>query len=195
MAWSLAADYVLHCPCNLVCPCTFDAQPTAPGGECRVTMVCRVERGSFDGLDLSGVRFALVFAFRSNPLSGEWKGGIVVDEAATEEQARALEHILTGEAGGPFADFAPLVGEFLGVQRAAISFEDGESPRARVGDRVEIGFEAFRGEDGAVTTVRNALLAWGPEFAIGRGSGSGGLFGLDYEPVYGEAGRFEVSGG
>ena len=45
-----------------------------------------------------------------------------VDDKATAAQQAALLHAWTGQAGGPLADMARLIGEVAGVERAPMTF-------------------------------------------------------------------------
>ena len=190
MSWEMSGKYVASCSCALICPCPVDSPPTGPDGECRGSAVFHIASGKSDDTDLSGVDFAFANLFPSNLTAGNWKVGVVVDEGATDEQANALERILHGDAGGPFADFAALYGEWLGVERARITFNDGEAPTASVGERASLTFESLPGPGGGVTTVKNAMYGFAPEYLIGKGSGHSDLFGLDFDGVYGETADF-----
>lgn len=192
MAYRLAGTYVGHCDCKQVCPCAVDGPPTGRDDQCRGLLVHEVRDGNLDDTDLSGVLVAMAYLAPSNISAGNLKLGIVVDNQASGEQAEALGRIFKGDAGGMFGEFAPLFGEWLGVERADISFSDGEEPSARIGD-VEVNFTAFRGADGGVTTVSNAMFGFAPTFTIGRSSGTSGLFGESFEASYGEAAEFEYS--
>ena len=86
--------------------------------------------------------------------------------------------VVTGQEGGFFAEFVPLVGEVLPFTRAPITVTLGAAPFAVVGDSSRVGFEPITGRDGAPITVHNARNAFGPEFRTGRGVGqSEGPFG------------------
>ena len=193
MAYRIAGTYVLHCSCHLVCPCSIDGPPTSPDGQCDSFGVFHVERGNANGTDLSGVDFALGFHLPSNLTAGNWTVGITVDEGASDEQAQAIEGIVSGQEGGPFAEFVPLIGEVQALRRANITFSDGDAPSASVEGQADIQFEPFRGADGAPTTMSNAMLAFAPTYTIGKGSGSGQSPRGSYEPVYGESGAFEYA--
>src|SRR5215212_9577523 len=121
MAWKISGTYVANCSCNLVCPCPVDGPPTSADGQ-------------FDDTDLSGVTVGMVNLFPSNLTAGGWKLGVVVDEGASDEQAQALERIFKGDEGGPFEQFAALTDEWIGMERAAVSFSDGDSPSGSIGD-------------------------------------------------------------
>jgi hypothetical protein len=74
----------------------------------------------------------------SNLTAGNWKVGVVVDDAASDEQTQTLERILSGQEGGTFGELAQLMTEFLGTERGAVSFSDGETPSGVEGDKTEI---------------------------------------------------------
>ncbi|HYY23384.1 MAG TPA: DUF1326 domain-containing protein [Thermoleophilaceae bacterium] len=192
MAWRMSGTYVASCNCQLLCPCPTDGPPTAPDGHCRGIGVFQIREGSLDDTDLSGTAFALVNLFPSNISSGNWKLGVVVDEGASDEQAGALGRILHGEEGGLFAEFAPLVEEWLGVERAAVSLSDGDAPSAQAGE-ASLRFEPLEGPGGGHTTVKNAIFGFAPEYRVGHAPGHSNWFGLDFDGVYGESADFEFA--
>ena len=187
MSWEISGKYVANCDCQLICPCAVDGPPTGQNGECRGAAVFHIASGRLDDTDLSGVDFAFCNFFPSNLTAGNWKVGIVVGDSASDSQAQALERILHGDEGGPFADFAAFYGEWLGVERGNISFSDGDTPTASVDGHINLAIEPLPGPDGGATTVKNAMFGFAPEFLIGRGQGGSDLFGLDYRSVYAES--------
>ena len=86
----------------------------------------------------------------------------------------------------------PLIGEWLGAERAAVSFSDGDEPSAKIG-AMDVTFEAYRGADGSPTTVSDAAFGFAPVFTLGKSAGSSGLFGESFEANYGEAAEFEYA--
>jgi hypothetical protein len=73
---------------------------------------------------------------------GNWRLGMFVDERATDEQLEKLTAVFGGQKGGPMAALAPLVGEMVGVERAAIEVvEDGLRHAVRIGDAVDFEIE------------------------------------------------------
>ena len=195
MTYRMSGSYVATCSCAMVCGCPVDSRPNDPQGrgECRGVAVFHIADGHLDETDLSSTDFAFYNFFPSNLTSGNWKVGVVVDQGASDEKAQAIERILSGQEGGAFGDLAQFVGEFLGVNRASITYHDGETPSASVEGMSELGFEPVRGVDGTPTTVRNAMFGFAPEFRIGRGSGHSSAFGLGFEPIYGESADFEFA--
>ena len=118
--------------------------------------------------------------------------GIVLDSSISDAQAQAVERIMSGQEGGPFADFAPLISKFDGVSRGSVSFSEGENPSASVSGVGDLGFEPVMGPAGA-TTVKGAPFAFAPEYRIGRSSGTAEILGKSVEFKYAESAAFEYS--
>jgi hypothetical protein len=191
MAWRIAGTYVAHCNCRQVCGCAWDQQVSAEDGTCRGLAVFHVDEGELDDTDLAGVDFALFFRIPER-FSAGFDMGVIVDDGASDEQADALGRIVEGTEGGPMEDFASIRKDWLGVERASVTFSDGEEPSAKVGDS-EVRFEAFRGQDGKPATAHNAPFGLAPVFTLGQSSGHSGAFGNEFDAIYGEAAEYEYS--
>jgi hypothetical protein len=189
----MAGTYVAHCDCQQLCPCAVDGPPTGRDGQCHGLLVFGIRDGNLDGTDLSGVNVVMGYLAPSNISAGNLSLGLVVDQGASDEQVDALERIFSGKEGGMFGEFAPLIGNWLGVEREAVTVSDGEEPSARIGD-VAVTFEAFRGPDGKPTTASNAAFGFAPVFTLGKSSGSSGVLGESFEASYGETAEFEYTG-
>jgi len=194
MSWKISGTYVANCSCQLLCPCPVDGTPTGPNGTCHGTAVFHIETGTSDGVDLSGVNVGMYNEFPTNLTSGNWKIGLVIDEKASGEQAKAAEAIFSGQVGGPFAEFLPLIADFLGVERAPVGFKAGKKPSATIGKWTTAAVDPITAPDGSLTTIKGAPFAFAPEYTVGRGSGSTkGAFGLTFDHVYGETAEFEYA--
>ncbi|GAB2765896.1 DUF1326 domain-containing protein [Streptomyces bullii] len=195
MSWTISGTYVAGCSCAVLCSCPYDGQPRdAKGGtECLGTAVFHVADGNLDEVDLSGVDFAFYNHFPSNLTSGNWKVGLVVDSAASDEQANALERILSGREGGAFGQLSQFYGEYLGMERAKVSLTDGERPGLTVEGRTELSYAPLTGPDGSSTKIKNAMFGFAPEFEVGTASGRSDAFGLSYEASYGETADYVFS--
>jgi hypothetical protein len=53
---------------------------------------------------------------------GNWRLGVLMDSAASDEQAAKMGAVFGGELGGPMAAVVPLVSESMGVERVAMEF-------------------------------------------------------------------------
>ncbi len=194
MSWRISGTYVASCSCNLICPCPTDGPPTSPDGQCRGVAVFHIADGDLDGTDLSGINLGLVNLFPSNLTSGNWKLGIVVDATASDEQAAALEQIVSGKQGGAFAEFAALTDEWLGMERAPVTFSNGDRPSGSIGDS-SWAFEPLEGPEGSgtQTTVKNAAFGFAPEFRVGRAPGHLSALGIEFDAIYGETADYEFA--
>jgi hypothetical protein len=124
MAWNLAGSYSETCSCELMCPCNLSFDHGATYDFCRVTLAFSLHEGSVDGTDIAGRKVVLIADTPKVMTDGNWRVGVFVDEDASEEQFDKLVQVFGGQLGGPMAGLAPLIGEMLGVQRAAIDIED-----------------------------------------------------------------------
>jgi hypothetical protein len=193
MAYTIKGTYGAVCDCRLVCPCPVDGTPTGEGDTCHGVAVFQIREGNLDDTDLANVTFALLNYFPSNISSGNWKVSIAVDEGASDEQAQAIERILSGQEGGPFGEFVPLIGEYAGMQRGPVRLSNGDSPAGAVQGVGDFGIELMRGPDGSPTTVRSAMFGFAPEYKLGKASGRIEVFGTSYDPKYAETADFQFS--
>lgn len=142
MAWNLRGSYVETCSCELMCPCNLSFDHGATYDFCRVTLVFDIREGDVEGIDIGGLKVAAIADTPKVMTDGDWRLGVFVDERATDEQFDKLVQVFGGQLGGPMGALAPLVGEMLGVERAAIEVDDdGLRHRVRVGDGIEFEIE------------------------------------------------------
>jgi len=145
MAWHFEGTYFESCSCDAVCPCTWSGL-TAPAtfDRCLALLAYHIADGEIDGVDVSGLTFALFLDTPPVMSEGGWRVGVFLDAAASDEQAGKLGEVLSGQAGGPPAMLAPLIGEMLGVERVPIEYSDeGRTHRIRIGDASELVVEDF----------------------------------------------------
>jgi hypothetical protein len=154
MAWTLEGTYFENCNCDWVCPCsvTSFALP-ATGDRCRVILNYHVQRGEVDGIDVSGRNVSIVADSPKRMLDGGWRVGLIIDDKASKEQADKLTGVFAGQAGGPMANLAPLIGELLGIERLPIEYSDkGKRHSIRIGDAVAIEVEDYSAQEGGEVT-------------------------------------------
>jgi hypothetical protein len=140
MGWRLQGTYFENCNCDVLCPCgaSLFALP-ADNERCHVTLVFHVDDGEIDGLDVSGLGYALVADTPGMMAEGNWRVGLIMDAAASAEQAEALAAVASGARGGAPAGFAPLVGENLGMETAPFEYtNDGKRHAVLIGDLADI---------------------------------------------------------
>src|SRR5213595_1286348 len=124
MSWNLRGSYFESCSCDVVCPCTASMSFGATNDRCKVVLVFNVKDGEVDGVDVGGVTVAAVADTPKVMSDGNWRLGVVIDAAASDEQAEKLGGVFSGALGGPMEAMGPLVGESLGVERAPIEVRE-----------------------------------------------------------------------
>jgi hypothetical protein len=151
-----------------------------------VTLVFNVKRGDVDGTDVSGLIVAAVADTPKVMSEGNWRVGVFIDAAASDEQAGKLGAVFSGALGGPMAGLGPLISENLGVQRAAIEVrEDGLLHSIRIGDEVDFEIEdvvSFGNAGGAPVRLAGIFHPAGPDLTVARATRSDiDAFGISYE--------------
>ena len=123
-SWNVKGQYYETCSCDFVCPCVPAQMAVKPTKEsCTFAMAFQIERGSYGAVSLDGLGF-IVLGFTPEAMGqGNWSVGLVTDERASAEQREAITAIASGAAGGPMAAMSGLIGRFLGVESAPITFE------------------------------------------------------------------------
>ena len=186
MAWSLKGSYTETCSCDLICPCNASFDHGATYDYCRVTLVFDIREGEIEGTDIGGLKIAAIADTPKVMTDGNWRLGVFVDENASEEQADKLVKVFTGQLGGPMAGLAPLVGEMLGVERAAIQVEDdGVRHSVRIGDVIDFEIEdivPFGVETGEPVRFQGMFHPAGSDLTIAESKRSRiNAFGIEYE--------------
>jgi hypothetical protein len=145
MAWHLSGTFFENCNCAMVCPCTTSALTMPPDNDrCRLVLVFHIDSGEVEGVDVSYLTVGLLADIPGVAAEGDWRVGLFMDAAASQEQADKLAAVFSGGLGGPLQSFAPLVGEMLGVEVVPIDYvDDGRRHRVKMGDAVEIEIEDF----------------------------------------------------
>jgi hypothetical protein len=156
MSWSIRGSYAETCSCELMCPCNLSFDHGATYDYCRATLAFDIREGEVEGTDVRDRRVVAIIDTPKVMTDGNWRLGMFVDERADEDQFDKLVKVFGGQLGGPMGALAPLVGEVVGVERAAIEVrDDGLVHSVRVGDVIDFEIEdivPFGKEDG--TPVR-----------------------------------------
>lgn len=186
MAWKLEGSYFESCSCDVVCPCTASLSLGATLDRCRVVLVFHVERGQVDGVDVGGLTVAAVADTPKVMTEGNWRLGVFIDAAASDEQADKLGAVFSGALGGPMGALGPLVGESLGVQRAPIEVrEEGLRHSVRIGDAVDLEIEdvvPFGVQSGEPAKLTGIFHPAGSELTVARATRSEiDAFGIQYQ--------------
>ena len=135
MSWNLDGSYFESCSCEVVCPCTASLSFGATYDRCKVALVFNIKSGEVEGIDVSGLTVARSRIRPKVMSEGNWRLGVFIDEAASDEQAEKLGAVFSGALGGPMEALGPLVGENLGVERPHRVPGEGLSIRSRSATR------------------------------------------------------------
>jgi hypothetical protein len=186
MAWKLEGSYFESCSCDVMCPCTASLSLGATKDRCRVVLVFNIKSGQVDGTDVSGLVVAAVADTPKVMSDGNWRLGVVIDQAASEEQAEKLAAVFSGALGGPMELLGPLVGENLGMERMPIEVqEEGLKHSVRIGNVVDLEIEdvvPFGVETGEPARLTGVFHPAGPELTVAHATRSQiNAFGIQYE--------------
>jgi hypothetical protein len=108
----------------------------------------RIDEGHYMGEDLSGLNVGLVLEIPGLMARGNWKAAAYIDERASEAAYDGLLKIFSGQAKGTTGLFKVLVSEFLGAERAPVSYEnEGKKRRLIVGKAIKGEVEPVRGSN------------------------------------------------
>jgi hypothetical protein len=142
VSWNIEGRYFENCSCNVVCPCTASLALGADYDECLAALVFHIDSGAVEGVDVSGLNVIAVIQSGKYMHEGNWRLGVLMDEAASDEQAEKLGGVFSGELGGPMEAAAPLVAEQLGVARVPMEFssENGHH-RVKIGDTGQLAVD------------------------------------------------------
>ena len=186
MSWSLKGSYAETCSCELMCPCNLSFDHGATYDYCRVTLVFDIREGQVEGTDIGGLRVAAIADTPKVMTDGNWRLGMFIDERATDEQAEKLGQVFSGQLGGPMGALAPLVGEMLGVERAAIEIaDDGHRHSVRVGEVIDFEIEdvvPYGKEDGEPVRLDGMFHPVASNLTMAEAKRSRiNAFGIEYE--------------
>ena len=185
MAWKVEGQYFENCSCDVTCPCTVSLDLGADRDKCNAFLVFQVDSGDVDGVDVSGLTVAAMIETPKVMSEGNWRIGVLIDEAASDEQAEKLGAVFSGQLGGPMEALGPLVSEQLGVERVPLRVtHDGGNHRVEVGDDGVVAVQevvSFGKEDGEPARLAGIFHPAGTDLTIARSTESHvSAFGIDF---------------
>ena len=122
--WTMEGKYVEYCSCDHGCPCVSMAPPTQ--GHCEGVVAFHIDRGSCDGVDLSGLTIAATFFFPRAIHHGGGHMQPILPSTSTDEQRDAIFYIMSGEnqpVGTMFQIFSVIVEHIHEPQFTDITFD------------------------------------------------------------------------
>jgi hypothetical protein len=147
-AWWAKGLIFENCACTLVCPGHMHFSQLCTHDRCKGYWALRFDDGAFRGIPLSGLRALIVFDTPQRMIDGNWTQRLIVDPVADADQRIALETILLGRAGGPWAKLHAFVANELPTEYLAIEIADeGATKRLSIADRIKAVVTQIRGRD------------------------------------------------
>jgi hypothetical protein len=186
MSWNLTGSYAETCSCELMCPCNLSMDHGATYDFCRATLAFNVREGQVEGTEVAGRKVVLIADTPKVMTEGNWRLGVYVDDGASDEQFDKLVKVFGGQLGGPMGALGPLVGEVVGVERAAIEVTDeGLLHSVRVGDTIDFEIEdvvPFGTDDGQPVRFQGMFHPVASDLTMAEARRSRiNAFGISYE--------------
>ncbi|WP_397543770.1 DUF1326 domain-containing protein [Roseovarius salis] len=188
--WHIEGQYMETCNCDFLCPCitsNLTAMPTE--GNCKAAIAMRIDNGEKDGISLDGISFIVLLHAPGAMADGGIKVGLIVDQAADDEQTAAIGDIATGAAGGPMEALGPLVGEMAGIEKRPITFvSDGSRFTVTAGELVDQEIEAVTSAvpGGGPVTISNVPHPVNSDLALAHATKSRfNAFGIEWDDASG----------
>ena len=172
--WSIKGELILNCNCTVFCPCVVSLGKHPPTeGYCQAWVGIRIDEGAFGDEDLSGLNVGLIMDIPGNMGRGNWKAAAYIDDRANDAAYDALVAIFSGAARGTTGLFKMLVSEFLGAERAPVTFEtEGEARRLMVGKKIQGEIVPVKNAQGKETTITNTDYWMGADITVGMATKS-----------------------
>lgn len=162
-----------NCTCQVVCPGHIHFSQACTYDPCVGYWAIRIDDGAFGDVPLSGVKAVFSSRAPQRMIEGDWVEALVVDADATEEQRAAIEAILFGEVGGPWAVLNRFVGRRLPTRVLPIRIEEeGAEKRVVIEGIMDAEVKPIRGldRDRPVTFSNLFNQIHAPEQVISRGT-------------------------
>ncbi|SDZ32614.1 hypothetical protein SAMN05444004_110112 [Jannaschia faecimaris] len=160
--WAIKGELILNCNCTVFCPCVVSLGKHAPTeGYCQAWSGIRIDTGHYGDTDLSGLNVGLLLEIPGLMARGNWKAAAFIDDRASQEAFLGLIEIFSGRAKGTTGLFKLLVSEFLGAERAKITYEnEGKTRRLMVGKKIQGEVVPVQGKDPEKDIVATNTEYW-----------------------------------
>jgi hypothetical protein len=146
------------CNCDVLCPCWIGEDPD--NGTCDSFVAYHIDKGTVGDTDVSGLTLVVVAHIPGNILKGNFRAVHLIDDRATPEQRAALSDAFMGRLGGPLADLAGLIGEYLGAVPAPVDFQLIEGQGSiTVGGKLRSVMAPYKSLYGTTTTLRDSIFS------------------------------------
>lgn len=196
MPWRARGLLFENCSCQLVCPGHMHFEQLCTHERCRGYWAIRVDEGRFGPVVLDGLKAVVAYDSPQRMIAGGWTEVVIIDEAAGPDARRALESILTGNAGGPWAVLARFVSRWLDTRYLPIALAETETTKsASVPGLLEATITNIRGRDRSqpvrFENIFNQIHAAEQVLATGTTRYDDGVIAVANDRTHGLHSRFE----
>lgn len=185
-----------NCSCTLVCPGHLHFSQLCTHERCVGYWALRFDDGAFGEVPLVGQRALIAFDCPQKMIDGNWTEALIIDESASNTQRRALETMLTGQAGGPWEVLERFVGRRLETRFLPIAFSDeGPTKRGSITGLFDAVVSQIRGRDRSkpvlFENIFNQIHAPTQVLALGQTRYDDGVIKIDTNDTHGLFSNFE----
>ena len=167
--WKIKGELILNCNCTVFCPCVVSLGKHPPTeGYCQAWLGVRIDEGSYDGEDLSGLNIAMLMDIPGNMGRGNWKAAAFIDNKASDKAYNGLVDIFSGKLKGTTGLFKLLVSEFIGAERADVDYTtNGKTRHLKVGKNISGSVTPIGGADsGSDVVIKNTEYWMGSDITV-----------------------------
>lgn len=154
-SWSISADYIEACSCNMFCQCYFKLSPE--GGEmCDFNNAVKIKEGHVGDTVVSGKKVWLSGDLGGDFSKGEMKQAVITFEPGTTRAEKDAIEFLVGK-------IYPVKWSNFAEDEAPITWErNGSKGHASLGDSGDVVLEGLKDSAGKPTVINN-LTYWGAQ--------------------------------
>ena len=198
--WRVAGLLFENCNCQLLCPAHVSFKQECTNERCHGHWAAHVDEGHFGDVDLAYTNVVIVYDAPQRMSEGGWTQACYIDQRATVSQRRALDDIVSGRAGGPWAILGDFVDTRLETRYVPMQLNnDGREKRLTIPDLFDTTITAVRGADGVAEVRLENLhnVIHGPTHVLARGHThcTDRAFHFRYERTHALSSRFSWASG
>ena len=193
--WQVTGLIFENCNCQLLCPGHISFKQHCTNARCHGYWAIHVDSGHFGDVDLCDVNAVIVFETPQRMYDGGWIQACYIDDQTNDSQRVALDHILSGHAGGPWRVLQRFVETRLKPRAVPMRFENAErEKRLIIPGLFRTTVTAIRGTDGQanaqITSLYNVIH--GPTHVLARGHTrcTDGMFQFEHDKTHGLYSQF-----
>ncbi|MFQ5720112.1 MAG: DUF1326 domain-containing protein [Acidobacteriota bacterium] len=147
-SWQARGLLFENCSCQAVCPGHVHFDQLCTHDRCLGYWAMRVDEGRWRDVSLDGLTAVVAYDTPRHMIEGDWTERLVIDAAASSAQRQALETILMGRAGGPWAVLARFTGRWLEtLYRPVRIVSTADSRAVSIEGLLDARIAAIRGRD------------------------------------------------